>query len=108
MTRARQAAAIGVALVLFAAITVAAPGAATRVERACFYYSNSGAGLWATKNVSCKTANHVYSDAMKRVQGGVWNRTIRVDGWRCVMHFDGGGTGHCSASHARRIHFSVP
>lgn len=38
--------------------------------------------------------------------GGVtsFHRTIHVDGYRCKMQFDGA----CSASHRRRISFSVP
>jgi hypothetical protein len=77
-------------------------------ECTCFYYSNSGWGLWATRNVSCKTARHVYNDATKRIRSASFHRTIRVDGYRCKMDFDGGGSGTCSASRQRRISFDVP
>ena len=106
MTRMRPGPALAIALALLAASAAVAEGATK--QRTCFYYANSGWGLWATRNVSCKAARHVYNDATKRITGGSFNRTIRVDGYSCKMRFDGGGSGTCTASHKRRITFSVP
>jgi hypothetical protein len=106
MIRMRLGLALAVALTLVAASAISAEGATK--ERTCFYYSNSGWGLWATRNVTCKTARHVYNDATKRITAGTFHRTIRVDGYSCKMHFDGGGSGTCTASHKRRITFNVP
>lgn len=94
------------ALTLLALLTV--PADATTKERTCFYDSNSGWGLWATRNVSCRTARRVYNDATRRITSGRFHRTIHVDGYRCRMNFDGGGDGTCAASRHRRIRFSVP
>ena len=107
MIRARPGPAPAIAVALLAA-TGAVPAEATTNERTCFYYANSGWGLWATRNVSCKAARRVYNDATKRIQPGRFNRTIRVDGYRCKMQFEGGGNGTCTTSHRRRISFSVP
>jgi hypothetical protein len=107
MIRARLGLAVAIAVALIAA-TGAVPAEATPKERTCFYYANSGWGLWATRNVSCKAARHVYNDATRRIQPGRFNRTIRVDGYRCTMRFDGGGDGTCTASNRRRIRFTVP
>ncbi len=106
MIRARVGSAVAIALALLAAVAVPAEGATK--ERTCFYYSNSGWGLWATRNVSCKTARRVYNNATSQISSGSFNRTIRVDEYRCKMRFDGGGNGTCTASHRRRISFSVP
>jgi hypothetical protein len=106
MIRTHLGPALAFALALLAATAVSATGATK--ERTCFYYSNSGWGLWATQNVSCKAARHVYHDATSRIPGGSFNRTIRVDGYSCKMEFDGGGSGTCTAPHHRRISFSVP
>jgi hypothetical protein len=104
LPRLTQALAIGLAVL--PALAVPAAGAAK--ERTCFYYANSGWGLWATRNVSCKTAKKVYNDATKRIPAGAFDQTIRVDGYRCKMNFDGGGAGTCTASRQRRIRFEVP
>ena len=106
MIRICGLAAVALLVVLLAAATAAVDGA-TR-ERTCFYYSNSGWGLWATRNVSCRTARRVYNDATRRITSGRFHRTIRVDGYRCKMDFDGGGSGNCFASRHRRIRFDVP
>jgi hypothetical protein len=106
MIRIRVGPALAIALTLLAATAISAE-AATK-ERTCFDYSNSGWGLWATRNVSCKAARHVYNDATKRITAGIFHRTIRVDGYSCKMRFDGGGNGSCTASHHRRITFNVP
>ena len=106
MFRACGLAAVALVVVLLAATTTPVDGA-TR-ERTCFYYSNSGWGLWATRNVSCRTARRVYNDATRRIRSASFHRTIRVDGYRCKMDFDGGGSGNCSASRNRRIRFNVP
>jgi hypothetical protein len=106
MIRMRLGPALAITLVLLAATAVSA--AAAMKERTCFYYSTSGWGLWATRNVNCKAARHVYKDATKRIPGGRLHGTIRVDGYSCKMEFDGGGSGTCTASHQRRITFNVP
>ena len=106
MIQTRLVPAVVIALALLAATIVPAEGATK--ERTCFYHSNSGVGLWATRNVSCKTARRVYNDATRRIPSGTFDRTIRVDGYQCKMRFDGGGSGTCSASRHRRIRFSVP
>ncbi len=106
MIRRRVGPALAVVLALLAALAVPAEGAMK--QRTCFYFSTSGWGLWATRNVSCKTARLVYHDATSRISGGSFNRTIRVDGYRCKMRFDGGGHGACTAARQRRISFSVP
>ena len=98
--------ALAIAAALLAAFAISAE-AATK-ERTCFYHANSGWGLWATRNVTCKAARHVYNDATKRITAGTFNRTIRVDGYSCKMHFDGGGNGTCTASRQRRITFNIP
>lgn len=95
-----------IALVMLVAGAVSAGGAVR--ERTCFYHPESGWGLWATRNVSCRTAKRVYNDATRRITVGVFHRTISVDGFRCRMHFDGGGNGSCTASRQRRIRFDVP
>ncbi len=106
MIRPRVIRALIIWLAMLAALAVPAAGAAK--ERTCFYYANAGSGLWATRNVSCKTAKKVYNDATKRIPAGTFDQTIRVDGYRCMMKFDGGGTGRCTASRNRRIRFAVP
>jgi hypothetical protein len=103
-TQARLLTAITTAIATLA--TVAIPAHAANL-RTCFYYSNSGWGLWATRNVSCKTARRVYRDATRRCDG-MCNRVLWVDGYRCKLSFDGGGDGSCTASRNRRIRFSVP
>jgi hypothetical protein len=75
----------------------------------CFYYPASGFGLWATRNVSCRSAKRVYRAAVRRIPSDArLHRTIKIDGYRCRMRFDGGGSGKCSASRHRRITFNVP
>lgn len=106
MIRSRFIAVLAGGLAMFAVCAV--PAAAAGKERACFYYADSGWGLWATRNVSCTTAKRVYNDATKRVLSGRLDRTIRIDGYRCKMDFDGGGEGTCRASRQRRIRFAVP
>src|SRR5689334_7133319 len=93
-------------VVLLAALAVPVAGAAS--ERTCFYYSNSGWGLWATPNVSCRTAKHVYNDATRRIRSASFRKTINVDAYRCKIEHDAGGSGHCSASRHRRIRFDIP
>ena len=88
--------------------TAAVPALGAVRERTCFYYANSGWGLWATPNVSCTAAKTVYRDATKHVPAGRFDKTIKVDGYRCHMNFDGGGSGACAASRNRRIRFDVP
>lgn len=94
------------ALALLAPIAV--PARAATKQRTCFYYANSSFGLWATRNVSCRTARRVYHDATSRLGNGLFNGIMHVDGYRCRMNFDGGGSGTCTASRHRRIHFEVP
>jgi hypothetical protein len=106
MIRPRLIRALAICLAMLAALAVPAAGAAK--ERTCFYHANSGWGLWATRNVSCKTAKKVYNDATKRIPARAFDQTIRVDGYRCKMNFDGGGAGTCTASRNRRISFAVP
>lgn len=77
-------------------------------ERTCFYYSNSGWGLWATANLTCTTAKRVYTDAMKQVPSNGLQGTISVDGYQCKMNFNGGGEGTCTASGSGKIRFEVP
>lgn len=109
MSRFSQQQGLKVLLLAASILAVMASAAAGATERACFYYPNSGWGLWATRNVSCKTAKHVYNDSTKRIgSSGRIHRTLRVDGYRCRMDFDGGGSGNCVASHRRRIRFDVP
>jgi hypothetical protein len=103
-TRARLLVAITAAIATLA--TMAIPAEAAKL-RTCFYYSNSGWGLWATRNVSCKTARRVYRDATRQCNG-MCDTVRRVDGYRCKLSFDGGGDGSCTASRNRRIRFSVP
>ena len=99
-----RAFAIGLALLA----VLAGPAAGAVKERTCFYYANSGWGMWATRNVSCKTARKVYNDATKRIPAAAFDQTISVDGYRCKMNFDGGGAGRCTAPRDRRIRFDVP
>jgi hypothetical protein len=103
-TQARLLTAIAIAIVTLA--TTAIPARAAEL-RTCFYYSNSGFGLWATHNVSCKTARRVYRDATRRCDG-MCHAVLPIDGYRCRLSFDGGGDGTCTASRNRRIRFSVP
>ncbi len=104
MTRLRFVTTIATTLTVLAAIAVPAQAAHLRT---CFYYSNSGWGLWATPNVRCAAARRVYHDATREC-GGRCNAVFRVDGYRCKLSFDGGGDGTCTASRHRRIRFSVP
>jgi hypothetical protein len=107
MTQMHRGWALAIVIALLAMTAGAGEGAATK-ERTCFYHASSGWGLWATRNVGCKAARRVCHDATKRITPGIFNRTIRVDGYSCKMRFDGGGHGTCTASHRRRITFSVP
>lgn len=104
MTRPRAAIVIATAI---ASIGIGAIPAQAAKERTCFYYSNSGLGLWATQNVRCSTARRVYRAATQRC-GGRCAAVYRIDGYRCTLSFDGGGNGICTAWHGRRIRFSVP
>jgi hypothetical protein len=103
-TQARLLAALTTAIATLAITAIPARAANLRT---CFYYSSSGWGLWATRNVSCKTARHVYRDATRKCDGRC-NTVLRIDGYRCKLSFDGGGDGTCTASRGRRIRFTVP
>lgn len=107
--QARALLRLGVIICLIAAATlgVAAGSAQAARVRTCFYYSNSGWGLWATRNVSCRRARHVYNLATRRCRASC-HVSPWIDGFRCRLAFDGGGDGTCVASRGRRIRFSVP
>ena len=104
MIRARVITMIATAIAILG--VGAMPAQAAKV-RTCFYYSNSGWGLWATPNVRCSTARRVYN-AATRTCNGRCDGVFPIDGYRCRLSFDGGGSGTCTASHRRRIHFTVP
>jgi hypothetical protein len=84
---------------------------ATRAQpaklRTCFYYADSGWGLWATPNVRCSKARRVYRAAVRKCEGDC-SAVFLVDRYRCKLSFSGGGDGTCNASHRRRIRFTVP
>jgi hypothetical protein len=106
MTRARLLATLATAIATLGISAISAQAQAARL-RTCFYYANSGWGLWATPNVRCSTAKRIYRKATRKC-GAYCNGVYQIHHFRCYLNFDGGGDGRCTASHHRRIKFSVP